>query len=97
MQDLGAQNGTNGSKDHCDSSCEKSSVENIVLHLPNLPCTKIFRHGNPESGTASHAKSQDKKLDTAAGTNAGKSLGSKDLSYNGSVNNVIGLLEQISH
>ena len=55
---------------------------------------EIFGDRNAKAGTASEA--EDQKLDTGAGTDAGKCLGSEALADNGSINDVIGLLEQVS-
>ena len=58
---------------------------------------EIFGDRNAKAGTASHAEAEDQKLDTGAGTDAGKCLGSEALADNGSINDVIGLLEQVSY
>ena len=58
---------------------------------------EIFGDRNAKAGTASHAEAKDQKLNTGAGTDAGKCLGSEALADNGSINDVIGLLEQVSY
>ena len=97
MQDLRAKNRAQRSKDHRDPGCEKRSVKNIVSHLIQLACTKILCNGHTESGTASHAKAQYQKLDTAAGSNACQGLRPQDLTYNSCINNVVSLLKKISY
>ena len=55
----------------------------------------LLEKGYEVHGT--HAEAKDQKLNTGAGTDAGKCLGSEALADNGSINDVIGLLEQVSY
>lgn len=73
------------------------TVEDDIFHMFQIAGAEIFGDRNAKAGTASHAEAEDQKLDTGAGTDAGKCLGSEALADNGSINDVIGLLEQVSY
>ena len=97
MQDLLAEDGTGSCYNHRNGRYQYRTIEDIIPHFFQIICSEILGHRYSKARTAPHTETKHQKLHTAAGSHTGQRLCSKDLPYNSRINDVIGLLQQISN